>query len=64
IVVNDNERSYSPTIGGLANHPPDRRSLAGGRERVRTPRRVIDRCPNVSTDGRTAPARELCTMTT
>ena len=50
IVVNDNARSYSPTIGGLAHHPGHSRAQlqrrAGGRDHA--PRRPLRRAEPVA----------------
>ena len=47
IVVNDNERSYSPTIGGLANHLATLRTSGGYETFLRAVRRVVTRTPVV-----------------
>ncbi len=47
IVVNDNARSYSPTIGGLANHLATLRTSGGYEQFMRTVRRVLPRAPVV-----------------
>ena len=47
IVVNDNERSYSPTIGGLANHLGTLRTTGGYEKFLDWGRRVLDRTPVV-----------------
>lgn len=47
IVVNDNERSYDPTIGGLANHLSTLRTTKGYERFLEWGRRVLDRTPVV-----------------
>jgi 1-deoxy-D-xylulose-5-phosphate synthase len=47
IVVNDNERSYDPTIGGLANHLATLRTTGGYEKFLDWGRRVLDRTPVV-----------------
>ena len=47
IVVNDNARSYSPTIGGLANHLATLRTSGGYEVFLRTVRRVLSGTPLV-----------------
>jgi 1-deoxy-D-xylulose-5-phosphate synthase len=47
IVVNDNERSYDPTIGGLANHLATLRTTRGYERFLEWGRRVLDRTPVV-----------------
>ena len=45
IVVNDNERSYDPTVGGLANHLSTLRTTRGYERFLEWGRRVLDRTP-------------------
>lgn len=45
IIVNDNERSYDPTIGGLANHLSTLRTTRGYERFLEWGRRVLDRTP-------------------
>ncbi|MEU8589305.1 1-deoxy-D-xylulose-5-phosphate synthase [Streptomyces sp. NPDC048664] len=47
IVVNDNERSYSPTIGGLANHLATLRTTDGYEKFLARTREVLERTPVV-----------------
>jgi 1-deoxy-D-xylulose-5-phosphate synthase len=47
IVVNDNARSYSPTIGGLANHLATLRTSGGYEAFLRNVRRVLTHTPVV-----------------
>jgi 1-deoxy-D-xylulose-5-phosphate synthase len=47
IVVNDNARSYSPTIGGLANHLATLRTSGGYEALLRNVRRVLTHTPVV-----------------
>ncbi len=47
IVVNDNERSYSPTIGGLANHLATLRTTRGYESFLRGVRRLLGGTPVV-----------------
>ncbi len=47
IVVNDNERSYDRTIGGLANHLATLRTTGGYERFLEWGRRVLDRTPVV-----------------
>lgn len=47
IVVNDNGRSYSPTIGGVANHLTTLRTSGGYEAFLRTVRRVLSGTPVV-----------------
>ncbi len=47
IVVNDNERSYAPTIGGLANHLATLRTTRGYERFLDWGRRVLGRTPVV-----------------
>lgn len=47
IVVNDNERSYAPTIGGLANHLAALRTARGYESFLDWGRRVLGRTPVV-----------------
>ncbi len=47
IVVNDNERSYDPTIGGLANHLATLRTTRGYEKFLEWGRRVLGRTPVV-----------------
>lgn len=47
IVVNDNERSYSPTIGGLAHHLATLRTTRGYERFLDWGRRVLHRTPVV-----------------
>ncbi|MFJ6116899.1 1-deoxy-D-xylulose-5-phosphate synthase [Streptomyces sp. NPDC092129] len=47
IVVNDNERSYSPTIGGLANHLATLRITDGYEKFLARTREVLERTPVV-----------------
>ena len=47
IVVNDNERSYDPTVGGLANHLATLRTTKGYERFLEWGRRVLDRTPVV-----------------
>ncbi|MGW9026025.1 1-deoxy-D-xylulose-5-phosphate synthase [Streptomyces sp. NPDC055722] len=47
IVVNDNERSYSPTIGGLANHLATLRTTDGYEKFLTRTREVLERTPVV-----------------
>lgn len=49
IVVNDNARSYSPTIGGLANHLATLRTSGGYESFLRTVRKVLTGTPVVGT---------------
>ena len=75
IVVNDNERSYAPTIGGLANHLATLRTtdgyerfLAWGRKELleRTPvvgRRSTRRCTAPRRASRTSSPRRACSRT-
>lgn len=47
IVVNDNERSYSPTIGGLAHHLATLRTTQGYERFLKWGRRTLQRTPVV-----------------
>ncbi len=47
IVVNDNERSYSPTIGGLAHHLSTLRTTGGYERFLQWGKRVLERTPVV-----------------
>jgi 1-deoxy-D-xylulose-5-phosphate synthase len=47
IVVNDNERSYAPTIGGLANHLATLRTTQGYERFLEWGKHVLDRTPVV-----------------
>ena len=47
IVVNDNERSYSPTIGGLAHHLATLRTTRGYEQMMSWGKRVLNRTPFV-----------------
>ena len=47
IVVNDNERSYSPTIGGLAHHLATLRTTQGYERFLQWGRRTLQRTPVV-----------------
>ena len=47
IVVNDNERSYAPTIGGLANHLATLRTTRGYEAFLRWGKQVLGRTPVV-----------------
>ena len=47
IVVNDNERSYSPTIGGLAHHLSTLRTTQGYERFMNWGKRVLNRTPFV-----------------
>ena len=47
IVVIDNERSYDPTVGGLANHLSTLRTTRGYERFLEWGRRVLDRTPVV-----------------
>ncbi|WP_455358349.1 1-deoxy-D-xylulose-5-phosphate synthase [Streptomyces sp. SYSU K21746] len=47
IVVNDNERSYSPTIGGLANHLATLRTTDGYERFLARGKEILDRTPVV-----------------
>ncbi|MFM7146742.1 MAG: 1-deoxy-D-xylulose-5-phosphate synthase N-terminal domain-containing protein, partial [Actinomycetales bacterium] len=47
IVVNDNERSYSPTIGGLAHHLATLRTPRGYEQVMSWGKRVLNRTPFV-----------------
>ncbi|WP_328484468.1 1-deoxy-D-xylulose-5-phosphate synthase [Streptomyces sp. NBC_00377] len=47
IVVNDNERSYAPTIGGLANHLATLRTTDGYERFLARTREVLERTPVV-----------------
>jgi 1-deoxy-D-xylulose-5-phosphate synthase len=47
IVVNDNERSYAPTIGGLANHLATLRTTDGYEKFLARTREVLERTPVV-----------------
>ncbi len=47
IVVNDNERSYSPTIGGLAHHLSTLRTTQGYERFLQWGRRTLQRTPVV-----------------
>ncbi len=47
IVVNDNERSYSPTIGGLAHHLATLRTTRGYEQVMSWGKRVLNRTPFV-----------------
>ncbi|CAL9588058.1 1-deoxy-D-xylulose-5-phosphate synthase [Streptomyces sp. enrichment culture] len=47
IVVNDNERSYSPTIGGLANHLATLRTTDGYERFLARTKEVLERTPVV-----------------
>ncbi|WP_149829575.1 1-deoxy-D-xylulose-5-phosphate synthase [Streptomyces tailanensis] len=47
IVVNDNERSYAPTIGGLANHLATLRTTDGYERFLARTRDILDRTPVV-----------------
>jgi 1-deoxy-D-xylulose-5-phosphate synthase len=49
IVVNDNERSYAPTIGGLANHLATLRTTRGYERFLEWGRTVLGRTPVVGT---------------
>jgi len=45
IVVNDNERSYSPTVGGLADHLATLRATKGYEQFLQWGKRVVKRTP-------------------
>jgi 1-deoxy-D-xylulose-5-phosphate synthase len=45
IVVNDNERSYAPTIGGLANHLATLRTTDGYERFLARTKEILDRTP-------------------
>jgi 1-deoxy-D-xylulose-5-phosphate synthase len=45
IVVNDNERSYAPTIGGLANHLSTLRTTAGYERFLQRGKEILERTP-------------------
>ncbi|GAA3376895.1 1-deoxy-D-xylulose-5-phosphate synthase [Streptomyces sannanensis] len=47
IVVNDNERSYGPTIGGLANHLATLRTTDGYERFLARGKEILDRTPVV-----------------
>ncbi|MFG1964947.1 1-deoxy-D-xylulose-5-phosphate synthase [Nonomuraea sp. NPDC049028] len=47
IVVNDNEHSYSPTIGGLATHLAALRTTDGYERFLRRTRDILDRTPMI-----------------
>ncbi|GAB7105091.1 1-deoxy-D-xylulose-5-phosphate synthase [Streptomyces phaeofaciens JCM 4814] len=47
IVVNDNERSYAPTIGGLANHLATLRTTEGYERFLARTKEVLERTPVV-----------------
>ncbi|GHJ99983.1 1-deoxy-D-xylulose-5-phosphate synthase [Streptomyces sp. NPDC003753] len=47
IVVNDNERSYAPTIGGLANHLATLRTTDGYEKFLARTKEVLERTPVV-----------------
>ncbi|MEU3254553.1 1-deoxy-D-xylulose-5-phosphate synthase [Streptomyces sp. NPDC006997] len=47
IVVNDNERSYAPTIGGLANHLATLRTTDGYERFLARTKELLDRTPVV-----------------
>ncbi len=47
IVVNDNERSYAPTIGGLANHLATLRTTDGYERFLARTKEVLERTPVV-----------------
>ena len=47
IVVNDNERSYAPTIGGLANHLATLRTTAGYERFLERGKQMLNRTPVV-----------------
>lgn len=47
VVVNDNERSYDPTVGGVANHLATLRTTKGYERFLEWGRRVLDRTPVV-----------------
>ncbi|MEU6060978.1 1-deoxy-D-xylulose-5-phosphate synthase [Streptomyces sp. NPDC047097] len=47
IVVNDNERSYAPTIGGLANHLATLRTTDGYERFLARTKEILDRTPVV-----------------
>ncbi|WP_405590484.1 1-deoxy-D-xylulose-5-phosphate synthase [Streptomyces sp. NBC_01092] len=47
IVVNDNERSYAPTIGGLANHLATLRTTDGYERFLTRTKEILDRTPVV-----------------
>ncbi|MFF4490362.1 1-deoxy-D-xylulose-5-phosphate synthase [Streptomyces sp. NPDC001544] len=47
IVVNDNERSYAPTIGGLANHLATLRTTDGYERFLARTKEILDRTPYV-----------------
>ncbi|WP_326810464.1 1-deoxy-D-xylulose-5-phosphate synthase [Streptomyces scopuliridis] len=47
IVVNDNERSYAPTIGGLANHLATLRTTDGYERFLARGKEILDRTPVV-----------------
>jgi 1-deoxy-D-xylulose-5-phosphate synthase len=49
IVVNDNERSYAPTIGGLANHLATLRTTDGYEKFLAWGKEVLQRTPVVGT---------------
>jgi 1-deoxy-D-xylulose-5-phosphate synthase len=49
IVVNDNERSYSPTIGGVAHHLSTLRTTQGYERFLEWGRRTLQRTPVVGT---------------
>ena len=49
ILVNDNERSYSPTIGGLAHHLATLRTTQGYERFLQWGRRTLQRTPVVGT---------------
>lgn len=47
IVVNDNGRSYAPTVGGLANHLASLRLMPGYEQMLETVKAVLSRTPVV-----------------
>ncbi len=51
IVVNDNERSYAPTIGGVAHHLSTLRTTAGYERFLAWGKRVLHRTPVVGRPG-------------
>ncbi|MEI6622439.1 MAG: 1-deoxy-D-xylulose-5-phosphate synthase N-terminal domain-containing protein, partial [Actinomycetes bacterium] len=54
IVVNDNERSYAPTIGGLASHLATLRTTAGYEQTLKWGKRLMLRTPYVGNTGYSA----------
>ncbi|MEK8172854.1 1-deoxy-D-xylulose-5-phosphate synthase N-terminal domain-containing protein [Streptomyces sp. M19] len=64
IVVNDNERSYAPTIGGLANHLATLRTTDGYERFLARGKDLLGRTPSSAsrcTRPCTAPRRALRT---